>query len=73
MALHPALASCPMSLCDATVTDTVRGGACDLCLTNGSFIIPYATNMNPVFIALYFKLNPQQCSSIMVAHDLYWR
>lgn len=62
-----------VTVCDAMVTTTVRGGACDLCLTNGSFIIPCATSMSPVFIALYFKLNPQQCPSIMVAHDLYWR
>lgn len=25
-----------------------------------------------MFIALYFKLNPQRCPSIMVARDLYW-
>lgn len=62
-----------VSVCDAMVTTTVTGGACDLCLTNGSFIIPHATTTSPVFIALYFKLNPQQCPSIMVAHDLYWR
>lgn len=62
-----------VTVCDAMVTATVKGGACDLCLTNGSFIIPRATSMSPVFIALYFKLNPQQCPSIMVAHDLYWR
>lgn len=61
------------TVCDATVTETVTGGACDLCLTNGSFIIPCATSMSSVFIALYFKLNPQQYPSIMVAHDLYWR
>lgn len=59
-----------VTVCDAMVTATVRGGACDLCLTNGSFIIPSATSMSPVFIALYFKLNPQQHPSIMVAHDL---
>lgn len=39
------------------LTAAVRGGANDLCLTNGSFIIPSATSMRPVFIALYFKLN----------------
>lgn len=62
-----------VAVCDVTLTATVRGGVCDLCLTNGSFIILRATSMSPVFIALYFKLNPQQCPSIMVAHDLYWR
>lgn len=59
--------------CDAMVTGTVTGGACDLCLTNGCFIIPRATSMGPVFMALYFRLNPQQCPSITVARDLYWR
>ena len=34
---------------------------------------PCATSMNPVFIALYFRLNSQHCPSIMVAHDLYLR
>lgn len=64
----------PPALChDATVTATVTGGACDLCLTNGSFIIVCATGMSPVFIALYFKLIPQWCPSIMVTHDLYSR
>ncbi|CAB1445550.1 unnamed protein product [Pleuronectes platessa] len=29
-----------VTVCDAMVTATVRGGAFDLCLTNGSFIIP---------------------------------
>lgn len=62
-----------VTVCDAMVTATVTGGDRDLCLTNGSFIICCATSMSPVFIALYFKLNPQQCPSIMVAHDLYWR
>lgn len=62
-----------VAVCDVTLTATVRGGVCDLCLTNGSFIIPRATSMSPVFIALYFKLNPRQCPSIMVARDLYWR
>lgn len=60
-----------VTFCDATLTATVTGGVCDLCLTNGPFIILCATSMSPVFIALYFKLNPQQCSSITVAHDLY--
>jgi len=58
---------------EAMATDTLMGGACDLCLTNGSFIAPAATSTSPVFIALYFKLNPQQCPSITVARDLYWR
>lgn len=49
---------CPMSpFVMLLVTAPVRGGANDLCLTNGSFIIPSATCMRPVFIALYFKLN----------------
>lgn len=58
----------PVPRRDAVVTATVTGGASDLCLTNGCFIIP----SKPVFIALYFKLNPQRCPSIMVARDLYW-
>lgn len=30
-----------------------------------------SSRASPVFIALYFKLNPQRCPSIMVARDLY--
>lgn len=40
---HPVTLFGPLSrvtVCDAMVTATVRGGAGDLCLTNGSFITP---------------------------------
>lgn len=56
-----------------SVTAAVTGGACDLCLTNGRFIIPSATSTGLVFMALYFRLNPQRRPSIMVTSDLYWR
>ena len=71
VALWPSLAPCPMSL--FVMLWWQPQSEEDLCLTNGSFIIPRATSMSPVFIALYFKLHSQQCTSIMVTRDLYWR